>query len=198
MGEFQSLTGYIDDPTVTLTVCILITLGGIGFIVRNELFEFRKVKRLSLHTKIVLITSAILVATGTILIFLLEFSNEKTLKPLSFTRKILASLFQSVTPRTADSNTLNIPDLTQTTLLLIIFLMFVGASPDSTGGGIKTTTFTTLLGAVWSQIRGKEDAIFYRKRVVYETIYKALTVSVSALFMFLFTYHCFYLAFTSG
>jgi len=185
MGEFHSLTGYVDDPTVTLTVCILITLGGIGFIVMNELFEFRKIKRLSLHTKIVLISSAILVAAGTILIFLLEFSNEKTLKPLSFTGKILASLFQSVTPRTAGSNTLNIPDLTQTTLLLIIFLMFVGASPGSTGGGIKTTTFTTLLGAVWSQIRGKEDVIFYRKRIVYETIYKALTVSVSGLFLVL-------------
>ncbi|HJV17718.1 MAG TPA: TrkH family potassium uptake protein [Bacillales bacterium] len=186
MGEFRSLTGYVDDPTVTLTVCTLITLGGLGFIVMNELFEFRQAKRLSLHTKIVLMASSILVVGGTIAIFLLEYSNEKTLQPLSFSGKILASLFQSVTPRTAGSNTLNIPDLTQSTLLLTIILMFIGASPGSTGGGIKTTTFTTLLGAVWAQIRGKEDVIFYRQRIVYETIYKALTVTVSGLFLVMF------------
>lgn len=186
MGEFRSLTGYVDDPIVPLTVCALITLGGIGFIVMNELYDFKKTKRLSLHTKIVLSTSFILVIAGTIAIFLLEFSNVKTLKPLSFSGKILASLFQSVTPRTAGANTLNIPDLTQSTILLTIFLMFIGASPGSTGGGIKTTTFATLLGAVWSQIRGKEDVIFYRNRIIYETIYKALTVTVSGLFLVLF------------
>ncbi|MBM7656076.1 trk system potassium uptake protein TrkH [Neobacillus cucumis] len=183
MGEFSSLTRYVEDPIVSLTICALITLGGIGFIVMNELFEFRKVKRLSLHTKIVLMTSLILVVGGAILTFLLELSNEKTLKPLSFSGKVLASIFQSVTNRTAGFNTLNISDLTHSTLLLTIFLMFIGASPGSTGGGIKTTTFTTLLGAVWSQIRGKEDVIFYRQRVVYETIYKALTVTISALFL---------------
>jgi trk system potassium uptake protein len=186
MGEFRSFTGYVDDPTVSLTLCALITLGGLGFIVMNELFEFRQAKRLSLHTKIVLMASSILVVGGTIAIFLLEYSNEKTLQPLSFSGKILASLFQSITPRTAGSNTLNIPDLTQSTLLLIIILMFIGASPGSTGGGIKTTTFTTLLGAVWAQIRGKEDVIFYRQRIVYETIYKALTVTVSGLFLVMF------------
>ncbi len=183
MGEFHSLTGYVDDPTVTLTVCLLITLGGIGFIVMNELYEFRVSKRLSLHTKVVLLTSFILVAVGTIGIFLLEFSNTKTLKPLTFSGKILGSLFQSVTARTAGANTLNIGELTQSSLLLIVFLMFVGASPGSTGGGIKTTTFATLIGAVWSQIRGKEDVIFYRQRIVYETIYKALTVALSGFFL---------------
>ncbi|AZU62959.1 TrkH family potassium uptake protein [Neobacillus mesonae] len=181
MGEFHSLTGYVADPIVTLTVCMLITLGGIGFIVMNELYEYRRSKKLSLHTKIVLMTSLFLVVIGTIGIFCLELTNEKTLKPLSFTGKILGSLFQSVTARTAGANTLSIGDLTQTSLFLIIFLMFIGASPGSTGGGIKTTTFTTLIGAVWSQIRGKEDVIFYRQRIEYETIYKALTVTFSGL-----------------
>ncbi|PLS02722.1 TrkH family potassium uptake protein [Neobacillus cucumis] len=185
MGEFHSLTDYVDDPIVTLTVCGLIILGGIGFIVMNELFEYRKIKRVSLHTKIVLLTSAILVIVGTIGIFLFEYSNDLTLKPLSLSGKILGSLFQSVTARTAGANTLNIGDLTQSSSLLIILLMFIGASPGSTGGGIKTTTFTTLLGAVWSQIRGKEDVIFYRQRIEYETIYKALTVTFSGLFLVL-------------
>lgn len=183
MGNFRSLTGYVQDPVVTLTISALIILGGIGFIVLNELYEFRQVHKLSLHTKVVLFTTAILLIIGTIGIFALEFTNPKTLKPLSFIGKILASIFQSVTPRTAGSNTLNIGDLTQSSLFLIIMLMFIGASPGSTGGGIKTTTFITLLGAVWSQIRGKEDVIFYRQRIVYETIYKALTVTISGLFL---------------
>ncbi|WP_144547123.1 TrkH family potassium uptake protein [Bacillus sp. X1(2014)] len=183
MGEFHSLTGYVDDPTVTLTISSLIILGGIGFIVMNELFEYRNSKRLSLHTKIVLMTSITLLAVGTAGIFLFEYSNGLTLKPLSFSGKILGSFFQSVTARTAGANTLNIGDLTQSSLLLIILLMFVGASPGSTGGGIKTTTFTTLIGAVWSQIRGKEDVIFYRQRIEYETIYKALTVTFSGIFL---------------
>ncbi|MCL6571328.1 MAG: TrkH family potassium uptake protein [Bacillus sp. (in: Bacteria)] len=186
MGEFHSLTSYVDDPTVTLTVSSLIILGGIGFIVMNELFEFRISKRLSLHTKIVLMTSFVLVVVGTICIFILEYSNSMTLKPLTFSGKVLGSLFQSVTARTAGANTLNIGDLTQSSLLLIVFLMFVGASPGSTGGGIKTTTFATLLGAVWSQIRGKEDVIFYRQRIEYETIYKALTVTFSGVFLVMF------------
>jgi trk system potassium uptake protein len=183
MGEFHSLTNYVEDPTVTLTICALITLGGIGFIVLNELFELRNTRKLSLHTKVVLITSFILLMIGTLGIFALEYSNSRTLKPLSLPGKILGSLFQSITARTAGANTISIADMTQTSLFLMIFLMFVGASPGSTGGGIKTTTFATLIGAVWSQIRGKEDVIFYRQRIVYDTIYKALTVTMSGLFM---------------
>ena len=183
MGDFRSLTGYVDDPLVTLVVCTLITLGGIGFIVMNEVYEYRQTRRFSLHTKIVFVMSSILVVFGTILIFILEYHNPKTLQPLSPLGKFLASLYQAVTPRTAGSNTLNIPDLTQPTLFLIIFLMFIGASPGSTGGGIKTTTFATLLGAVWSNIKGKEDVIFFRNRILYDTIYKALTVTVSGLFV---------------
>lgn len=163
----------------------LITLGGIGFIVMNELYEYHDTHRLSVHTKIVLMTSLILTIGGAILIFIFEYGNDKTLQPLSYAGKVLSSLFQSVTPRTAGSNTLNIPDLTQPTLLLIIFLMFVGASPGSTGGGIKTTTLATLLGTVWSQIKGKEDVVLFRRRIVIETIFKALTVTVIGLSLIL-------------
>ncbi|MGX1901913.1 TrkH family potassium uptake protein [Thermolongibacillus altinsuensis] len=183
MGEFRSFTGYVEDPVVTLVVCTLIILGGIGFIVMNEVYEYRETRRLSLHAKIAVFTSLLLVVLSTLAIFLLELNNPKTLQPLSPLGKFLGSLFQAVTPRTAGSNTLNIPDLTQPTLFLMIFLMFVGASPGSTGGGIKTTTFATLLGAVWSQIKGKEDVTFFKQRIVYDTIYKALTVTFSGLFI---------------
>lgn len=183
MGNFKSLTGYVEDPIVTLVICALITLGGIGFIVMNEVYEYKRIRRLSLHTKVVLFTSSLLVVVGTLLIFLLEFHNPKTLQPLSAFGKILASLFQAITPRTAGANTLNIPDLHHSTLFIIIILMYIGASPGSTGGGIKTTTFATLLGAVRSQIKGKEDVIFFRKKVAYDTIYKSLTVMLAGLFI---------------
>jgi trk system potassium uptake protein TrkH len=183
MGDFSSLTRYVEDPLVNLVVCALITLGGIGFIVVSEVYDYRHTRRLSLHTKVVLVTSAALVCIGTFVIFLLEYNNPKTLQPLSAIGKVLASLYQSVTPRTAGSNTLNIPDLQQSTLFFIIILMFIGASPGSTGGGIKTTTFATLLGAVFAQIKGKEDVIFFRQRILSHMIYKSLTVTMSGLFI---------------
>ncbi|KIL74401.1 TrkH family potassium uptake protein [Bacillus badius] len=181
MGDYRSLTGYVNDPVVVLVVCSLIILGGIGFVVMNELYEYRQKKQLSLHTKIVLVTTFLLVSVGAILIFLLELHNPKTLQPLSWPGKFLGSLYQSVTARTAGSNTLNIADLTDTTLFLIIFLMFIGASPGSTGGGIKTTTFATLVGAVISQIKGKEEVVFFERRIDYKLIYKSLTIILSSL-----------------
>ncbi|WP_409305018.1 TrkH family potassium uptake protein [Peribacillus sp. SCS-155] len=183
MGEYRSLTPYVEDPTVVLTVCALITLGGLGFIVMNELYEYHDTNRLSVHTKIVLVTTLILTLGATLLIFLFEYGNEKTLGHLSYLGKVLGSLFQAVTPRTAGANTLNLVDLTQSTLFLTIFLMFVGAGPGSTAGGIKITTLATLAATVWSQIKGKEDVVMFKRRVVIETILKAITVAMSAMFL---------------
>jgi trk system potassium uptake protein len=183
MGDFSSLTRYVEDPVVNLVVCSVIVLGGIGFIVVSEVYEYRHTHRLSLHTKVVLSTTAALITVGAVLIFLLEYTNPKTLQPLSPLGKVLASLYQSITPRTAGSNTLNIGDMRQSSLFLIIVLMFIGASPGSTGGGIKTTTFATLIGAVIAQIKGKEDVIFFRQRILPHMIYKSLTVTISGLFI---------------
>jgi trk system potassium uptake protein TrkH len=186
MGGFRSLTAYASDPVVNLTIMAMIVLGGIGFIVMNEVFEYRNTKKLSLHSKLALSVSAILIVGGALLIFFLEYNNPATLKPMSLSGKVFGALYQAVTPRTAGSNTLNIPDLTQTTLFMIIFLMFIGASPGSTGGGIKTTTFAVLLGAFKSQIRGKEDVTYFGRRMDTSLIYKSLTVTVSALFLVIF------------
>ncbi|MBH0332341.1 ATP synthase subunit J [Brevibacillus brevis] len=185
MGEFASLTAYVDDPVVTLVVCLLIILGGIGFMVVSELYDYRQTRRLSLHTKVVLSTTGILVVAGTALIFILEYANPKTLQPLSMMGKVLGSLYQSVTARTAGSNTLNIGDMYQSSLFLIILLMFIGASPGSTGGGIKTTTFATLIGAVVAQMKGKEDVIFFRQRILPHMVYKSLTLTMISLFIVL-------------
>lgn len=178
MGDFSSLTRYVEDPLVTLVVCSMIILGGIGFIVVSDVYEYRRSKRLSLHTKVVLYTTACLILIGTGMIFILEYTNPQTLQPLSPLGKALGSLYQSVTARTAGSNTLNIGEMRHSSLFVIILLMFIGASPGSTGGGIKTTTFATLIGAVIAQIKGKEDVIFFRQRLIPQVIYKSLTVTV--------------------
>ncbi|MFJ8516445.1 TrkH family potassium uptake protein [Lysinibacillus xylanilyticus] len=186
MGGFNGLTEYVDDPFIVLTICALITIGGLGFIVINELYEYRETKRLSVHSKIVLSTTLILTIGSTILIFLFEYGNSKTLGPLSEWGKVLGSLYQAVTPRTAGSNTLPIGDLTQSTLFLIILLMFIGAGSGSTAGGIKITTFALLVATMWSQIRGKEDVVLFRRRIVNETILKALTVTMCGMMIVIF------------
>ncbi|MEO4053817.1 TrkH family potassium uptake protein [Solibacillus sp. CAU 1738] len=181
MGKFNGLTTYVDDPFVVFTICALITIGGLGFIVINELYDYRTTRRLSLHSKIVLVMTVFLTVGATIFIFIFEFNNSKTLGPLSETGKILGSFYQAVAPRTAGSNTLSIGDLTHSTLFLIIFLMFVGAGSGSTAGGIKITTFALLIATVWSQLRGKEDVVLFRHRIVAETILKAMTVAFCGL-----------------
>lgn len=183
LGGFQSLTMYVDDPIVTITIGLLIILGGIGFIVIHELYDYRQTKRLSLHTKIVLTATSILVVGATILIFLLEYHNAKTLGTLSPVGKWLGAFFQSVTPRTAGANTLPIADLTYPTLFLIIFLMFVGAGSGSTASGIKVTTLTVLLATIWSQLRGKENVTLFKRKIVMETILKAFTITACGLLL---------------
>ncbi|MFC9539191.1 TrkH family potassium uptake protein [Lysinibacillus sp. NPDC056959] len=181
MGDFKSLTEYVDDPFVVFTICALITIGGLGFIVINELYKYRGTKRLSVHTKIVLTTTFILTVGSTLLIFLFEYNNSKTIGPLSEWGKILGSLYQAVTPRTAGSNTLPIGDLTHSTLFLIIWLMFIGGGSGSTAGGIKITTFAVLVATMWCQMKGKEDVVLFRRRIVNETILKALTVTMCGM-----------------
>jgi trk system potassium uptake protein TrkH len=185
-GHFRSLMPYADDPLINIVAMSLIILGGIGFIVISDLMEYGKKRKLSLHSKVVLSMTGFLIVFGAIVIFLFEYTNPKTLGALNGTGKVLASFFQSVTPRTAGANTLDIAGLRQATQFFIIILMFIGASPGSTGGGIKTTTFTTLIGAVIAMIRGKEDIVLFRYRLAKDRIYKAITLTILALFLVVF------------
>jgi trk system potassium uptake protein TrkH len=161
----------------------LIVSGGIGFIVMSDLVEYRKKRRLLLHTKVVLSMTLALLLTGTAVIFIFEFTNPRTLGGLDFGGKIWASFFQSVTPRTAGANTVDITGLRQATQFFIVILMFIGASPGSTGGGIKTTTFTLMVGAVISMLRGREDIVLFRYRLAQERVFKALTITLLALLL---------------
>ncbi|CAH1212130.1 Ktr system potassium uptake protein B [Paenibacillus auburnensis] len=182
-GDYRSLTGYAGDPVVNIVVMFLIISGGIGFIVMADLIDYRKSRRLMLHSKVVLSMTAALILIGTVVIFIFEFTNPNTFGQLNLGSKIWAAFFQSVTPRTAGANTVDIAGLRQATQFFMVILMFIGASPGSTGGGIKTTTFTLMIGAVVSMLRGREDIVLFRYRLAQERVFKALTITLLALLL---------------
>ncbi|SFM23176.1 TrkH family potassium uptake protein [Pelosinus propionicus] len=175
-GNFHSLTNYVDDTIINLTVTSLIILGGLGFTVIFDVWNHRKWQDFSLHTKLVLFTTIILLALGTLVILLLEINNPATLGTLSWKGKILASYFQSVTLRSAGYNTVSVVDMQDATIFFMVILMFIGAAPTSTGGGIKVTTMSILIAAVWALIRGKNDAEIFQRRISQRLIYKAFTL----------------------
>ncbi len=178
MGGFRSFTGFVGDVPVNVVMMLLIIIGGLGFTVLHDLSSPR---RLGLHAKIVLTTTAALIFIGTGLLLLLEFSNVATLGSLSGLQRTLAALFQSVTPRTAGFNTIDMAQLRDPSLMLIIALMFIGASPGGTGGGIKTTTFVAPMAVILSMLRGRPDPELFRRRLPPVVIYKAVTIALIAV-----------------
>ncbi|MBP2002098.1 trk system potassium uptake protein TrkH [Paenibacillus shirakamiensis] len=182
-GHYQSLMGYVGDPWINLTTMVLIITGGLGFIVLSDLISYRTNPKLSLQSKVVLSMTVALLTLGTLIIFIFELTNPKTLESLDWGSKIWGAMFQSVTSRTAGANTLDISSLRQATQFFIMILMFIGASPGSTGGGIKTTTFSVLLGAVIAMVRGREDVVLFHYRLAQERIFKAVTITMVALFL---------------
>ncbi|MDK2822204.1 MAG: trk/ktr system potassium uptake protein [Clostridia bacterium] len=185
-GNFSSLTAYTGDIITNITVMFLIISGGIGFVVLSDLYVNRG-RKLSFHSKVVLVVSALLIIVGTIGIFLLEMGNVNTLGNLDPLSKFLAALFQSVTPRTAGFNTINISDMRVTSQLFIIILMFIGASPGSTGGGIKTTTFLSIVLSVISTFKGKAHITLRERTLPQDVIQKAIAISFLALLLVLLT-----------
>ncbi|MFC5405577.1 TrkH family potassium uptake protein [Cohnella soli] len=179
-GDFRSFSAYSSDLYMNIVSMGLIILGGFGFIVLADLVEvpFRKTRKFSLHTKVVLSVSAGLIVLGTFVIFVFEFTNGRSVGDDGFGHKLLSSLFQSVTTRSGGVTTVNISEFRQATQFFIIILMFIGASPGSTGGGIKTTTFAVLVGAVLAMMRGKEDVVLFKLRLAKERVYKAVTVTL--------------------
>lgn len=161
----DSLEQFNLNIGVNLTFLILIVLGGIGFLVLIELYEFPKRHRVSLHSKLVLVVTIILIVIGTVGIFLLERNNSETLQPLLLKGRILGSLFQSTTARTAGFNTIPIGYLGNATLFLIIILMFIGASPTSTGGGIKTTTFSIAFLWMYYTLKGRRHLYLFCRQI---------------------------------
>jgi len=164
-------------------VMLLIVLGGIGFYVFMEVLRERRFRYFSLHTKLVLITTTILIIFGAILVLVMEYNNPATLGLLNVKDKIMASFFQSVTPRTAGFNTIDTAGLKYSTSFLIIILMFIGGSPGSTAGGIKTTTTGIIIISTYRLVMGYEDIEFFKKRIDLKTVIRALSVVTIATFV---------------
>lgn len=176
MGNYASLTAFATDPVVSLTIMSLIVIGGLGFVVLAELSTFKAFRKLSLHTKIVLITTGSLILGGFILIFALEYNNPGTIGNFTLGEKIVASLFHSITPRTAGFNTLDLNALSMPSRFITMILMFIGGSPGSTAGGLKTTTFAIMLLSIVAMFKGSEEINFAHRRISRETVSRSLGI----------------------
>lgn len=174
--QYSSLTYFTNNTLVNFVICGLIILGGIGFPVLLDIINNKKYSKLNIHSKIVINTSAILIVIGFLFIFIAEFNNKNTLGSLDVKGKVLSSVFQSVTLRTAGFNTVDLTLLGESTLFLMVILMLIGGSPASTGGGLKTTTIATLFLTVKAFILGKEDIEVYQRRIGAGTIRKSLGI----------------------
>lgn len=173
----NNLESFQDDVVVNVVISLLIIFGGLGFLVWMDIFRkfLNRKEKFMLHTKIVLVTTVALILTSFILIFLL---NRKIFifKEMSLKTQLLVSWFQSVTPRTAGFNTFPIKEFSTGTILIIIFLMFIGASPGGTGGGIKTTTFSVIICSILNFISGERDVVIFKRRISNNVVLKSFTV----------------------
>lgn len=176
-GSFISMTPYNNDPIIIYTLSALIIIGGLGFSVWRDLYEYKKNKQLIFHTKLVIFITSLLLISGTLFFFAIEFNNPKTMGPMSIFEKINASFFQSTTSRTAGFNSINLADMRELSKVFTVFLMFIGAAPGSTGGGIKVTTIGVLIMAVFSQIRGSGDIVLFKRKIHQYTVNKALSIA---------------------
>lgn len=176
------LSPYAGDAAVNLTFVALIILGGLGFPVLVNLYHYREMRRLTLHSKLVIVTSAVLILVGVLSVALLEWTNPATLGGNPIGTRLWMSLFQGVTPRTAGFSTVDYSQMYESTLFVQIGLMFIGTAPASTGGGIKVTTIALLVLVLLAQARGQEEASAFGRRVPRGLVQKALAVlSISAL-----------------
>ncbi len=175
----SNLCFYAQDWLVGLTVCGLILIGGIGFFVWHDVKKHKwRLRRYSLHAKTALITTAILTLLGWLLFALFEWNNPQTIGNFSVGGKLISSLFMSVTPRTAGFATVNYANLTQGSSILTIVYMFIGGSPGSTAGGIKTTTLAVLIIAAIATARRKEETVAFGKRYDGEVVFQASAIIV--------------------
>ncbi|MBM7836987.1 trk system potassium uptake protein TrkH [Alkalihalobacillus xiaoxiensis] len=178
----DSLTGYVGDPLVNLTITLLFISGGIGFVVLADLFHKKSFRRLQLHTKLMLIGTLALNLLAMALIFALEYANPNTLGALSGMEKVWAAYFQAVTPRTAGFNTLDYGAMTDGSITLTMVLMFIGAGSASTGSGIKLTTFLVILIAMITYLRGRKEAVVFKETISSTIIHRSLAITaISAL-----------------
>ena len=187
----DNLSAFLDSPIVNFSITGLIILGGLGFSVLIDLYHFfttpRKTRRLTLHSKAVLVTTLILAVGGCLFLYLAEYNG--LMQGFPVWRRIMASWFQSISARTAGFNTLNINGIGSAAVLITLALMFIGASPGSTGGGIKTTTFAVLFMSVISMLRGRQDLTLFNRKIPASNVREAtslVTLSAGLIFVIVF------------
>ena len=181
----NSLASYQLDPMFNGVAMILIITGGVGFLVYDNVIGVMRKRhlRLSVHTKMVLSVTAVVIVFGTLVVLLFENANPRTLGGLSWPEKILVAGFQTVSGRTAGFGTIETSWLTDSTLYFVVFLMFIGGSPGSTGGGIKTTTFGTIVMALWATMRGHQDVMVFHRRIPSDIVAKAFYLAGLAIML---------------
>ena len=180
MGPGKSVMLFNDDPFVLLVLMLLITVGGLGFLVWQELVTVRSFRKFSVYTKLVLIATAVIILLGTGVILLLEWNNPDTLGPMPVWQKILNAFFQAVTLRTAGFAAIDQTLLTDGTKAVSMVIMLIGGSSGSTAGGLKTVTFVVLVLFIWSKARGRSTVNVF-KRTIPQT--KALDATTIFLIM---------------
>lgn len=176
-----SLKPLYDRGMITITIAFLIIIGGLGYAVLMDLLQYKKRRKLSIHSKFVLMMTASLIVLGMVLFFFSEYDNPMTLGPMNLVDKLENAFFQSVTPRTAGYATINQWELNSQSQGLTMLLMFIGGSPGSTAGGIKTVTFGLLLATVISVVRGRYDTEIFHRRIAKDTVNRAIAVMVISL-----------------
>ncbi|WP_327165485.1 TrkH family potassium uptake protein [Streptomyces zaomyceticus] len=185
--HIDSLTPYAQDPWVTLPIALAVILGGLGFPVLLELLRHRTRRRLtgrrtwSLHTRMTLVTTLVLLMTGTVLTCLLEWTNPGTLGRFDWDEKLLNGFFHSAMSRTAGFNAIDIGAMEASTLLMTCTLMFIGGGSAGTAGGIKVTTFAVLAAAIWAEVQGEPNSTVMGRRLAPHVLRQALTVALLAV-----------------
>ncbi len=178
----DSLEQFQGHLIINVVIAVLIVVGGLGFPVVAEFLERKdRRKRLSLHTRVVLWSSGVLIVIGAIVFYIIQAGLDPNFRELPLLNRLFASVFQSITARTAGFNTIRIEELAPANLLVLMFLMFIGGSPSGTAGGIKTTTFVASFAAVRAVLMGRGDAVLLDRRLERGTLQRALVLVVLAI-----------------
>jgi trk system potassium uptake protein TrkH len=180
LGNFTSITVFNENKIILITLAIVINIGGLGYLVLREIISGvrakRKLKNFSLHAKVVLTISGILLTVGTIAMLIFEWNNPATIEHMSFGNKLTNAFFSAVTPRTAGFNSISNSDMSPAGKLLTMGYMFVGGSPGSTAGGVKTTTLGIVIFTLISVLKGRQDAEVYKRRISQSVVFKAMAI----------------------
>ena len=182
----QSIIIFNDDPVICLTLIALVTVGGLGFLVWEELARVRSFKKFSVYTKLVLIMTAAILAVGTLVILVLEWDNPATLGPMPVWQKVLNAFFQTGTLRTAGFASVDQAMLRDATKAFSVIVMFIGGSSGSTAGGLKTVTVVVLFLFIWAKARGKQSVHVFKRNIPAEKAVDAMTVTFITILLSLF------------